>query len=851
MKTFALALLFCAASAAAQGSRIELRSFHSAALGIVKPFNVYLPQGYDTSTERYPVIYLFRGHEREWANPVEDGSRQGRTVKDDADALAASGAMGNVILVMPGMSSADNAVATCGVNMLAPDSLPAANRAGIGTGRFEEYLVRDLIPYVDSAFRTIPTRWARAVDGFSLGGQTSMMFAAKYPELFCSAGAFDGTLMWLDFTNPSQPGTLNDLWVRNGMFDALFNKPRDIPYMLQYNASNIVRDASSARVSALRQMQFLLRATPGGNDDRTNAFVSQLAAQGIVNGFADVLLTPDAQHNWFHADMYAMQTFPLHWKKFQAPIPSLYSPLAGPAPSSTVSGVVPLAWLRGTAAGARTLLQVSADGGAAWRTLHYSASSDSVYHWDTRSMPDGTRYMLRLYVMADSSIGVSRSAGRFTVNNPGNAAPDIELLVPAARDTVSEQVSVRWNAADADGDSVRISIDFSADNGASWKTLASSLPNTGVYVWNSTREVNAPACLLRLRCSDGAASSEVPSAVFTVKNKRYPLFPYIVHRYGGGDGSVTVVRVDNVPVVTTPYRLQFDDTDSSATYYTVTHDQAQVVPRTRIVNNEEGPYFDGFRLIISNYSTPRPLPDSIRWIRGTSDITGTVLLPELIVPSGILKGVPYASDYVITIADKVADTSVAFLDAAALPMKFFVWNRTKNRPTDVLFDDVDGDGSIGPNDVVFITELDGNGERRLSWQVAFAANDVHVKPAPGDRFLIKIAKPFTREDVFDFTPTICDVETRPEGPRSWRLDQNYPNPFNPSTMICFSIPRAETVRLTVFDALGREVSRLLNERLQPGTHTVEWNARNAASGFYFCRLTAGAFSETKKLVLTR
>lgn len=318
MKNFLLALLFCAASAAAQDSRIELRSSPSAALGIIKSYNIYLPKDYDKSTERYPVIYLFRGHEREWANPTEDGSRQGRTVKDDADACIASGTMGNVILVMPGMSSSDNAIATVGVNMLAADSIPNANKGGIGTGRFEDYLVRDLIPYIDSAYRTLPSRHFRAVDGFSLGGQTSMMLAVKHPELFCSAGSFDGTLMWLDFRNPAAPGAINDLWATNSMFDALFNKPRDIPYMTQYNASNIVRDASVARAAALKQMQFLLRATPGGNDDRTNGLLSLLAEKGIANGFAEVPLTPTAHHNWYYADLYVMQSFPKHWEKFQS-----------------------------------------------------------------------------------------------------------------------------------------------------------------------------------------------------------------------------------------------------------------------------------------------------------------------------------------------------------------------------------------------------------------------------------------------------------------------------------------------------------------------------------------------------
>ncbi len=846
----ALALLV-AASAWAQNSRIELRSFPSTALGIIKSYNIYLPKDYDKSTERYPVIYLFRGHEREWANPDEDGSRLGKTVKDDADALAASGAIGGTILVMPGMSSADNAVPACGVNML--NVSIAASRDGLGTGAFEDYLVKELIPYVDNNFRTIPSRWFRAVDGFSLGGQTSMMFAIKHPELFCSAGSFDGTLMWLDFKGASSTGVMNDLWVTNSMFDPMFNKPRDIASMTHYNASNIVRDASPALTAALKQMQFLFHATPGGNDDRTNALIGLLANKGIPNGFAVVNITPTAQHNWFYADMHAAQTFPRHWTKFQSPIASLYTPLAGPAPSSVVAGTVPLAWLRGTRDSAMTLLQTSSDGGTTWQTLRMSTTRDSVVQWDTRLMPDGTRYMLRLFIIADSSIGVARSAGRFTVNNPGNAAPDVELLSPSPNDTVSNTVSVRWKAADAEGDSLRVSIEFSADNGVSWKTIASSLMNTGSCMWNSAADVNSAKCLLRITCSDGTASTAVSSGVFTVKNKRYPLYPFIVHRTGSGDGSIALVRVDTSPVVATGYRIKFDDSDVSARYYTVDNiaRALHVVPKTRIVNGQEGPYFDGLRLIISDYTAPQPLADSIRWTNGHSQLEGSVSLPEFMLGTGLVRGVPYPADYVVTTADNVMDTSSAFLDAVPSPMKFTVWNRTENRRAEVLYNDNDNDASISRNDELYVVEKNSKGTKQLTWQIMFTANDVYVKPAAGDQFLIKIAKPFTSNDVFEFTPVIDDVQGSAAAPETWYLGQNYPNPFNPSTRIQYSIARTQHVHLAVFDVLGREVATLSNERMQPGRYSVQWNAGNFASGVYFYRLDAGTFSETKKLVLTR
>ena len=84
------------------------------------------------------------------------------------------------------------------------------------------------------------------------------------------------------------------------------------------------------------------------------------------------------------------------------------------------------------------------------------------------------------------------------------------------------------------------------------------------------------------------------------------------------------------------------------------------------------------------------------------------------------------------------------------------------------------------------------------------------------------------------------------------LMQNSPNPFNPSTTIKFYIPNNSDVSIKIYDMLGREVALLLNKETSAGYHIVYWNGRNnygetVASGVYLYRLTAGSFSETKKM----
>ncbi len=83
------------------------------------------------------------------------------------------------------------------------------------------------------------------------------------------------------------------------------------------------------------------------------------------------------------------------------------------------------------------------------------------------------------------------------------------------------------------------------------------------------------------------------------------------------------------------------------------------------------------------------------------------------------------------------------------------------------------------------------------------------------------------------------------------LDQNYPNPFNPVTVISYQLTVNSVVTVRVYDLLGREAAMLVNEEKPAGSYTVRWDATHFASGVYFYRLQAGAFSDTKKLLLLR
>ncbi|WP_304131195.1 T9SS type A sorting domain-containing protein [Ignavibacterium album] len=102
---------------------------------------------------------------------------------------------------------------------------------------------------------------------------------------------------------------------------------------------------------------------------------------------------------------------------------------------------------------------------------------------------------------------------------------------------------------------------------------------------------------------------------------------------------------------------------------------------------------------------------------------------------------------------------------------------------------------------------------------------------------------------------VTDVEDEKQIPTEFALEQNYPNPFNPSTKIRFSIPNVGTELalsvLKVYDILGNEVATLVNEEKPAGVYEVEFNASQLSSGIYFYKLSAGSFTEVKKMTVLK
>ena len=181
-----LALALFSALAVPHG-HVERHQVPSPTLGGARTIRVYLPPSYgwpESANRRYPVVYLLHG----W--PGSDGNWFGLGQADrSTDTLIAQGRVPELILVCPN--------ANCGLI-----GRTMYMNAAQGSCRMEDYIVRDVVGWVDSTFRTIRSAQARGVLGLSDGGTGALNFAFLHPELFGSAASHSADLV----LNPKEFG---------------------------------------------------------------------------------------------------------------------------------------------------------------------------------------------------------------------------------------------------------------------------------------------------------------------------------------------------------------------------------------------------------------------------------------------------------------------------------------------------------------------------------------------------------------------------------------------------------------------------------------------------------------------
>jgi S-formylglutathione hydrolase FrmB len=190
---FAASLAVTPPAVNAACGQVRPDSLFSHALGVEKRVLVYLPPSYQRDrARRYPVAYYLHGAWGAEDNWVTLG-RIDRTM----DSLVAAG-LAEMILVLPDGDdgwyttwNALNTTASCRADTVRREP---ADTYCVTWPKYDEYIARELVAYVDSSYRTLPERRHRGIAGLSMGGYGAISLALRYPDLFAAAASHSGVL---------------------------------------------------------------------------------------------------------------------------------------------------------------------------------------------------------------------------------------------------------------------------------------------------------------------------------------------------------------------------------------------------------------------------------------------------------------------------------------------------------------------------------------------------------------------------------------------------------------------------------------------------------------------------------
>ena len=285
-----VAILSSAGLASAQ-SRIDCTSIESHMLHRAVRYCVMLPSSYEKETKKYPVLYFLHG------------------LGENEQALMRSGGWG-LIEDLPREHKAGDFI------MVAPEGRGTffINSAD-GHNRYNDFLISEFLPFIETHYRIIRTRKSRGVTGLSMGGYGALRLAFAHPELFGSVSAQSAALIT---ETPAQLNAdLKDAGPLVGLLGSVFGNPIDVAHWKQNNPFELARK---------NQIQIKTQAiyiNCGDQDDYgfevgATKLHKQLTAEGVHHEFH--LYTGRHSADYFLSHLG--ETIEFHWNTFSASPPA-------------------------------------------------------------------------------------------------------------------------------------------------------------------------------------------------------------------------------------------------------------------------------------------------------------------------------------------------------------------------------------------------------------------------------------------------------------------------------------------------------------------------------------------------
>jgi S-formylglutathione hydrolase FrmB len=282
IRTLVLVLLFSTELLAQQ---VDYKSFPSKLLGRELKYGVYLPPSYSSSpNKKYPVLYFLHGlfeDETRWSTRGQTDQIMNRMI--------AEGKIGEFIVAIPygGTSFYTN--------------------TRDGSEKWEDAIVTEFIPLVESSYRINTTRATRGISGTSMGGYGALKIAMKHPDLFGSASAHSAVLLQDLSAAKVSAGRLQRF---QALFDKIYGINQDLSYWEANNPMTLAKDTK--KLNGLK-----LYFDCGTEDDYGfDVGTRQLDEMLTKSGYAHESHLYPGRHGWDYAMQHTNESLLFHWKAF-------------------------------------------------------------------------------------------------------------------------------------------------------------------------------------------------------------------------------------------------------------------------------------------------------------------------------------------------------------------------------------------------------------------------------------------------------------------------------------------------------------------------------------------------------
>jgi len=274
------------------GSRVEYKTYTSALMKRDLRYGIYLPPSYEASgTRRYPVLYFLHGlneNEMRWSTRGETDLKLDKMIADKA--------IGEFIVAIP--MSATTSFYTNARN---------------GTAPWEDAVVKEFIPLIESTYRVNATRATRGISGISMGGYGALKIAMKHPEMFGSVSSHSAALV-PDFNSTTVTGRRLDQF--KALFDNIYGigfaagGTLDLTYWNANNPLELVKD-----ITKLQGMKIYFDC---GTEDEYGFYGGQQVLDDLLTkaSYPHTAALYPGEHGWDYAKQHTQQSLHFHWNTF-------------------------------------------------------------------------------------------------------------------------------------------------------------------------------------------------------------------------------------------------------------------------------------------------------------------------------------------------------------------------------------------------------------------------------------------------------------------------------------------------------------------------------------------------------